>query len=93
MTGTEGYLEMRKYLNVAEYPAGGNHLYLVNGKGERHIDATGTVGFPFFGQLILDSLERTERAMTQEHAFRAAELCIEAQTAAQELTGRTDEGR
>jgi hypothetical protein len=37
------------------------------------------VGFPFFGQLILDCLNRTEHAMTQEHAFLAAELCLQAQ--------------
>ena len=39
----------------------------------------GKVGYPFFGQLILDCLERTEMAMTQEHAFKAAELCLRAQ--------------
>ena len=36
-------------------------------------------GYPFFGQLILDCLNRTENAMTQEHAFKAAELCLTAQ--------------
>ncbi|MDB5084727.1 MAG: oxidoreductase, partial [Bacilli bacterium] len=34
---------------------------------------------PFFGDLILDCLNRTEHAMTQEHAFKAAELCLTAQ--------------
>jgi len=29
--------------------------------------------------LILDCLNRTENAMTQEHAFMAAELCLRAQ--------------
>ena len=47
--------------------------------GEQHIPVSGRVGYPFFGQLILDCLEGTERAMTQEHAFRAAELCLQAQ--------------
>lgn len=37
------------------------------------------MGYPFFGQLILDCLNRTEHAMTQEHAFKAAELCVQAQ--------------
>ncbi|MEM9159688.1 MAG: gfo/Idh/MocA family oxidoreductase, partial [Verrucomicrobiota bacterium] len=35
--------------------------------------------FPFFGKLILDCLERTENAMTQAHAFKAAELSMQAQ--------------
>ena len=30
-------------------------------------------------RLILDCLNRTENAMTQEHAFKAAELCLLAQ--------------
>jgi len=66
----------------------GNHVILVNGKGEKHINATGMTGYPFFGELILDCLNRTENAMTQAHAFKAAELCVQAQNAAVELTGR-----
>ncbi len=62
--------------------AEGDHLYLVNGDGEQHMELAGKVGFPFFGQLILDCLHRTETAMTQAHAFKAAELCLKAQAAA-----------
>jgi hypothetical protein len=36
-------------------------------------------GYPFFGDLILDSLNCTENAMTQARAFKAAELCLIAQ--------------
>ncbi|MGN1021481.1 MAG: Gfo/Idh/MocA family protein [Aristaeellaceae bacterium] len=86
--GTEGYIEIRKYIDVATENSGGNHVILVNGKGEKHIDATGVTGYPFFGELILDCLNRTENAMTQAHAFKAAELCVTAQMMAQELTGR-----
>ncbi len=46
------------------------------------------MGYPYFGQLILDCLNRTENAMTQEHAFKAAELGVLAQMNAAELTGR-----
>jgi hypothetical protein len=46
----------------------------------------GKVGFRFFGELILDCLNRTEKAMTQVHAFKAAELCLLAQAAARKLT-------
>ena len=46
-------------------------------------DATGVRGYPFFGDLLLDSLNRTENAMTQAHAFKAAELCLIAQKQAE----------
>ncbi len=77
--GTEGFIEIRKYINLAADSEGGNHVFLVNGKGEQYFDATGKTGFPFFGGLILDCLNRTEKAMTQAHAFKAAELCLRAQ--------------
>jgi predicted dehydrogenase len=84
--GTEGYIELRKYIDVAREPTG-DHLYLVNGEGEYHLDLSGKVGYPFFGQLILDCLNRTETAMTQEHAFKAAELCLKAQALADTRRG------
>ena len=76
--GTEGYMELRKYINIAT-EVEGDHIFLANRTEERKISVHGQVGFPFFGQLILDCLNRTENAMTQEHAFKAAELCIKAQ--------------
>jgi len=76
--GTDGYIELRKYIDVAR-DREGDQLYLVNGEGERRIALAGQVGFPFFGQLVRDCIERTERAMTQAHAFKAAELCLRAQ--------------
>lgn len=82
--GTEGYIEIRKYIDIARDPSG-NHLYLVNQEGEKHFALTGEVGYPFFGQLILDCINRTENAMTQEHAFKAAELCIKAQLQAERI--------
>jgi predicted dehydrogenase len=78
LLGTEGTIELRKYLDIARDGAG-DHVYLANRDGERHIPVAGQVGFPFFGRLIRDCLNRTETAMTQEHAFKAAELCMIAQ--------------
>ncbi len=83
--GTDGYIELRKYIDVAR-DDGGDQLFLVNKEGEKRFSLTGKVGFPFFGQLILDGLNRTENAMTQAHAFKAAELCLKAQSAALRLT-------
>ncbi len=76
--GTEGYIEIRKYIDIARDRKGDN-VYLVNKDGEQHYSVTGQVGFPFFGEFILDCINRTENSMTQEHAFKAAELCLIAQ--------------
>ena len=65
-------------LNVARERQG-DHLFLVNHEGEQHMSLHGQVGYPFFGQLILDCLNRTEEAQTQEHAFKAVELCVKCQ--------------
>jgi predicted dehydrogenase len=82
--GTEGYIELRKYIDIARDPAT-DHLYLVNGEGEKHLSLSGQVGYPFFGELILDCLHRTEKAMTQAHALKAGELCVRAQLAAERV--------
>jgi len=79
--GTEGYIELRKYIDVARDPSG-DHVYMVNAEGEKHIPVHGNVGFPYFGELILDCLNGTGNAMPQEHTFKAAELCMRAQEAA-----------
>lgn len=57
--GTEGTIELRKYINVAEEPAVSDLVFLVNACGEKRFDVQGKVGFPFFGQLILDCMNRT----------------------------------
>jgi predicted dehydrogenase len=79
--GEKGYIELRKYVDVGRDKAG-DHVYLVDGKSEQHFDVAGQVGYPFFGELILDCLNRTDKAMTQAHVFKAAELCLQAQAAA-----------
>lgn len=83
--GTKGYIELRKYLDVG-HSATGDNVVLVDDKGEQRFSVAGQVGFRFFGELILDCLNRTEKAMTQAHAFKAAELCLKAQAAAKVLT-------
>ncbi|OXS79058.1 Gfo/Idh/MocA family protein [Domibacillus enclensis] len=82
--GTEGYIEVRKYIDIAR-DGESDHVYWANGEGTFHEAVKGKVGFPFFGDLILDCLNRTENAMTQEHAFKAAELCLIAQEKAVRL--------
>ena len=87
--GTEGYIELRKYVNVGTGDSTADHVFLVNKDGEQHFQVTGKVGYPFFGQLILDCINRTENAMTQEHAFKAAELCVRAELQAVDLTAES----
>jgi predicted dehydrogenase len=76
--GTEGSIEVRKYLDIAR-SGEGDHVFLVNGEEELYIPAAGRTGYPFFGQFVLDCLNGTETSMTQHHVFKAAELCLEAQ--------------
>lgn len=82
--GTKGTIELRKYVDIGREKKGDN-VYIVDDKGERYVNVAGQVGFRFFGQLILDCLNRTENAMTQAHAFKAAELCLRAQLAARKI--------
>jgi hypothetical protein len=81
--GTEGYIELRKYVDPTT-GNGGDQLIIVNARGEHRIACAGRVGYPFFGQFVSDCIDRTEVAMTQEHAFRAAELSLQAQLIADE---------
>jgi hypothetical protein len=57
---------------------------LTNDEKEQEIDCFGKSAFPYFGQLILDVINRTENAMTQAHTFKAAELSMLAQKIAEQ---------
>ncbi|MBN1286938.1 MAG: Gfo/Idh/MocA family oxidoreductase [Anaerolineae bacterium] len=81
--GTDGYIELRKYIDVAGRP-GGDHLFLVNQEGVQHIDCS-SVELPYGRQLIDDILNRTETALPQTHAFLAMELALTAQAQAARL--------
>jgi len=82
--GTKGTIELRKNVDVAR-GTGGDQVYLVTSEREQHLSVNQRVGCPFFGELILDCLNRTENAMTQAHAFKAAELCLRAQEQARPI--------
>ena len=79
--GTEGSIELRKYIDVAR-SSDGDHVFLVDREKEQHFSVSGQVGYPFFGELILDCLNGTENAMPQKHTFLAARLSLEAQAQA-----------
>lgn len=82
--GTEGYIEIRKNIDIANHE-GGNHLYLVTQKETKYIDCK-DVPLPFGELLVNDILNRTETAMTQKHCFLATELALKAQKMAKKLT-------
>lgn len=76
--GTEGYIELRKYINVASGLPGGDHLYIVDRKQARYIDCK-EVALPFGPQFVTDIVERTQTAQDQKQALLAAELVLTAQ--------------
>jgi len=78
--GTDGYIEIRKYVDLAGRE-GGSHLFVVDQKGVRYVDAN-DVELPFGRQLVDDVLNRTDTAMTQAHCFLATELALLAQSQA-----------
>jgi predicted dehydrogenase len=83
--GTEGYIELRKYIDIAGRP-GGDHLFLVDRDGIRHVDCT-ALPLPYGAQLRDDVLDRTETAIPQARTFLATELALNAEAKATWIAG------
>ncbi len=98
--GTDGYIEVRKYTDVAveaqgngsfKYTSGsivkphGNNLFLVDQKQARYIDCN-NMPLPFGPQFVSDVVNRTHVAQDQEQCLLAAELVIKAQNQAKFVT-------
>ena len=83
--GTDGYIELRKYVDIGGRP-GGDHLFLVDGSGQQYIDCK-EVALPYGPRLVQDILNRTETAMPQAHCFLAQELALRAQAGAVRVGG------
>ena len=75
--GTEGYIEVRKYTNVAVSKQG-NNLFIVDQKQSRYIDCN-NMTLPFGSQFVGDIVNRTHTAQDQTQCLLAAELVIKAQ--------------
>jgi len=82
--GTDGYIELRKYANVAVSKQG-NNLFVVDGKRARFIDCNNGA-LPFGPQFVADIVGRTHTAQDQTQCLLAAELSIRAQLAAKRAT-------
>ncbi|HEX6048149.1 MAG TPA: Gfo/Idh/MocA family oxidoreductase [Gemmatimonadaceae bacterium] len=78
--GTDGYIEVRKYVDLTGRP-GGDHLFIADAKGVRYVDSR-DVELPYGRQLVDDVLGRTETAMSQAHCFLVTELALRAQAVA-----------
>jgi len=79
--GTEGYIEVRKYTDVAVKKSG-NNLFLVDQKEARYVDCN-NLTLPFGTQFVADIVNRTHTAQNQTQCLLAAELVIKAQKNAQ----------
>jgi len=75
--GTDGYIEVRKYTNVAVSKQG-NNLFIVDQKQARYIDCN-NLTLPFGPQFVSDIVNRTHTAQDQTQCLLAAELVIKAQ--------------
>jgi len=82
--GTEGYMEVRKYTNVAVSHQG-NNLFVVDQKQARFIDCN-AMPLPFGPQFVADIVNRTHLAQSLDEALLAAELVINAQNHAKWVT-------
>jgi len=82
--GTDGYIEIRKYADVARSHTG-NHLFLVDKNSARAFNCNNVV-LPFGPQFIADVANRTHVAQDQTQCLLAAELVIRAQTQATHAT-------
>jgi predicted dehydrogenase len=85
MLGTQGTIELRKYIDIAGKP-GGDHLFVVDRQGTRHVDCSAT-RITYGEQLRDDVLNRTDTAMPQAHCFRATEIALTAQAKAARIGG------
>ncbi len=78
--GTDGYIELRKYVDIAGRP-GSDHLFLVTQEKTEYFDCSQDP-LPYGARLIADIRNRTETAMSQTHCFKASELALTAQAMA-----------
>ena len=82
--GTNGYIELRKYIDI-QGQDGKDHLILVNQERYERIDCS-DVPITYFEQFLQDIEQRTEETMTHEHCFMVCRLALEAQEKAVQLT-------
>ncbi len=83
VVGTEGTIELRKYLDIEGRP-GPDHLFLANRAGTSHI-ACADEKLDYFTAFAQDVAARTETAMRQSHVFAVSRLALAAQAGAERI--------
>lgn len=81
LAGTEGTIELRKYVDVGGRD-GIDHLFLVTKDRCEHIDCS-TADLPYFRNLATDVRERGESACGQDYTCLVTELALKAQAMAE----------
>lgn len=90
LLGTDGYMEMRKYVDPAGRQ-GGEHLLVVNEDGPHVVDVS-NVPLVFASRFLDDVRNRTETAIPQHRSFEVIRLSTEAQLAARHLDSSSHAG-
>jgi predicted dehydrogenase len=75
--GTEGYIELRKYVDIAGR-SGTDHLFIADKTGTRYVPCE-DLPITFFRAFVHDVEHRTETAMPQSHVFTVCRLAVDAQ--------------
>jgi predicted dehydrogenase len=77
ITGTEGYIELRKYIDIEGRP-GADHLFVADQNGTEYVDCS-DVELTFFSDVLADVVNRTNTAIPQDHTFEVSRLSVLAQ--------------
>ena len=75
--GTKGTIEVRKNLDIAGRP-GGDHLFLVDNTGTRHIPCADEP-VSYFADILADVAANEARVVSQAHVFTVCRLALAAQ--------------
>jgi predicted dehydrogenase len=84
VVGTEGTIELRKYLDIEGRP-GTDHVFISDRHGTRYVNASAAPR-TYFTDFARDCRDRTDTAMTQRHVFTVCRLALEAQERAERVT-------
>lgn len=84
--GTKGTIEVRKNLDLAGRE-GGDHLFVVDGAGTRHI-ACADQPVRYFADIIADAEAGEARVVSQRHIFTVCRLALAAQQQAVHFTAQ-----
>ena len=81
ITGDKGYIEVRRYIDITR-DTGPNHVFLVDEEGEKYFNASDSLGFPFFGEYVIDCMNGTFEAIGKKDCLNAMRIAVEADAVA-----------